>query len=139
MVKQENHKKKEQEQPIALPKAAEPLFSTIALPIWVANYYSQGDGWKTPGDNHRQILQDICDRVYGESLKLEIAENTEAWKKVCLVAILADFLIFFQGLYETVGLPQSNEDQGYAGGRRCIHCRIRPGGFAGRATENRLW
>jgi hypothetical protein len=118
MVKQEitGKKKKEPEELISLPKAAEPLFSTVALPIWIANYYSQGDGWKTPGDNFRQILQDICDHIYGETLRLEIGENTEAWKRVSLVDLLTDFLIFYQGWYETMGLPKSNEGQGYAGG-----------------------
>ncbi|SRR6266540_4268676 len=98
-VKQHGKKKKEQEKPVSLPKVAEPLFSTVALPIWIANYYSQGDGWKSPDDNHRQTLQDICNRVYGEGLAVEITENSEAWKKVCqcLTAMTPspDLLIIF--------------------------------------------
>lgn len=115
-VKQENRKRRDPEEIVSLPKAAEPLFSTVVLPIWIASYYSHGDGWKTPTDNHRQILQDICDHVYGETLRLEIAENTEAWKRVSSIAILIYILIFSQGGNKTMGLPQSNEEQGFAGG-----------------------
>lgn len=114
-VKQESKRSKKEENLIPFPKAAEPLFSTVALPIWIADYYSQGDGWKTPDKSHRQTLRDICNRVYGESLTLQITEDTEAWKKVCSIAISTDLLMVFQGLYEVVGLSQPNEGQGYAG------------------------
>ena len=124
---------------IPFPKAAEPLFSTVALPLWVANYYSQGDGWKTPGERHRQTLQDICNRVYGDSLTLQVTEDTEAWKKVSLIAIAIDLLIVFQGLYETMGLSQSNEGQGHAGCRRCVHRQVWCRFVTGCATEDRIW
>ena len=111
-VKQDGKKKKDQEQLVSLPKAAEPLFSTVALPIWIADYYSQGDGWKSPDDNHRHTLQEICSRVYGEGLALEITENSKAWKKVRVITMISTDLlvIFWQGMYETVGLSQPNEE-----------------------------
>jgi hypothetical protein len=80
---------------IALPKEAELLFSTIVLPTFVSKYFADGNGWETPLVIYLPMLQDICDRAYGQEQRLKITEDTEAWKKVGITTTIAAILIIF--------------------------------------------
>lgn len=79
---------------IALPKEAESLFSTVVLPTFVGKYFADGNGWETPALLFLPMLQEICDRVYGQGQRLKITEDTEAWKKVDITTTIAAILIF---------------------------------------------
>jgi len=81
---------------VALPKEAELLFSTVVLPTFVGKYFADGNGWETPTIIYLPMLQEICDRVYGQEQMLKISEDTEAWKKVGITTTIAPILIFFQ-------------------------------------------
>jgi hypothetical protein len=67
---------------VPLPKEAELLFSTIVLPTFIGKFFADGNGWETPLVIYLPMVQDICDRVYGQERRLKITEDTEAWKKV---------------------------------------------------------
>lgn len=61
------------------------------------------------------MLQEICDRVYGQGQRVKISEDTEAWKKVGITTTIAAILIFYIGhANSAVGLSKSDEDQGNA-------------------------
>ncbi|KAF8799970.1 hypothetical protein BYT27DRAFT_7217329 [Phlegmacium glaucopus] len=74
-----------------LPKEAEPLFSTIALPTFIGKFFADGNGWETPSKTYIPILQDICDRVYGQELKLKVTEDSKVWKKAVKDAFILEY------------------------------------------------
>ena len=80
---------------VPIPKEAELLFSTIVLPTFVGKYFADGNGWETPPVIFLPMLQEICDRAYGQKLRLKITEESEAWKKVGITTTIAAMLIFF--------------------------------------------
>lgn len=74
------------------------LFSTVVVPTFVGKYFADGNGWETPLLTYLPMLQEICDRVYGQEQRLKITEDTEAWKKVGIAttSIAAILNYFFQ-------------------------------------------
>ena len=88
----------------------------MVLPIFIGKYFADGNGWETPLLIYLPMLQDICDRIYGQEKRLKITEDTEAWKKVGITTTIAAILIFFSGhTNSAVGLSKSDEDKGHAG------------------------
>ncbi|KAF8804342.1 hypothetical protein BYT27DRAFT_7340272, partial [Phlegmacium glaucopus] len=80
-IKATRTKKEKEAYLTCLPKEAEPLFTTIALPTFISKFFADGNGWETPSKTYILILQDICDRVYGQELKLKVTEDSKVWKK----------------------------------------------------------
>jgi hypothetical protein len=54
-----------------------------------------GMAGKPPPIIYLPMLQEICDRVYGQEQRLKITEDTEAWKKVGITTTIAAILILF--------------------------------------------
>ncbi|KAF8805127.1 hypothetical protein BYT27DRAFT_7213102 [Phlegmacium glaucopus] len=92
-IKATRTKKEKEAYLTRLPKEAEPLFSTIALPTFIGKFFADGNGWETPSKTYIPILQDICDH----------ATQTQLWdyhsqmKSRALQAIKDAFILEYGG------------------------------------------
>jgi hypothetical protein len=75
-------KRKSPKQIKPIPKEAEARFYGIVLPYWHQKFSTTDDAWKSPNEDDRTSLQDVCELVFGDELELDLSDDSEAWKKV---------------------------------------------------------
>ena len=65
-----------------IPKDAEPGFSGIVVPTWLQKFASGDNPWRSPNEEDRITLRTLCEAVLGDDFKIDISEQSGAWKKV---------------------------------------------------------
>jgi hypothetical protein len=64
------------------------------VPTWLQKFASGDNPWRSPDERDRENLRILCEVVLGDDFKIDISEQSAAWKKVRFTISIIILLIF---------------------------------------------